>query len=166
MPGSDMATGEAITEGLPPASVQVNGPQGVTIYMYYWLNLLRGKQWSLKGNSHVVSQAYNASSDSLNMLVKNRLCQGGSCSAWTRTKCSNCVWVWAGWWREGGRTNWTTRGIHTFWPFGTKRTFRTTVAVDYSSCPRFMVGTMELIYSHLLASMFCGRSGRKVRHGS
>ena len=124
VPGGDMGTGEAITEGLPPATRQVDG-SGITIYMYFWLNLARSQKWNLAGKSNVVSQAYNASSHSLKVEVKNRLCKGGSCTAWTRTRCSNCAWVWAGWWRKGGRSNWTTRGIHTFWPFGRKRTYKT-----------------------------------------
>lgn len=35
VPGGDGASGEAITEGLPPATLQFHGPEGVTIHCYY-----------------------------------------------------------------------------------------------------------------------------------
>lgn len=126
IPGGDKATGEAITEGLPPATAHMNGPEDrTTIHMYSWLNLGRSKLWNLRGKSHVFSEAYNASSHGVNMIVKNRLCRGGSCTVWGKTSGSNLVWARAAWAWRGSRANWTTRGIHTFYPFGRKRTFRT-----------------------------------------
>lgn len=136
VPGSDSATGEVILEGLPEAAGQtvvapafaepMDGPGLSAIYLYGWLNLARSYKWNLTGGkSHVVSQAYNASSSSVKMIVKNKLCRGGSCTLWTKHTCSSCTWSWAGWWKKGTRAYWTTRGIHIFKFGGIRKKYTT-----------------------------------------
>lgn len=127
-PNSDMATGEATTEGLPPATGQIKGPDSeATIYLYSWLNLMRGgSNWTLRGKTHVISLAYDATSAPINlMIVKNRLCRPGRCTVWTTGRVRNRVWVRAGWSVRYGRSPWLTYGIHIFKHGRVKKRYRT-----------------------------------------
>ncbi len=126
VPGGGSATGEAITEGLPEASGQLNGPEASAISIYAWVNLARCEVWHLGGSTAVCSQAYGASSKAVStMIVKNKLCIGSTCTTWAKATGSNLVWAWAGWCVSNARANWKTYGVQTF-KYGTaKKTFKT-----------------------------------------
>lgn len=127
VPGGGSATGEAITEGLPEASGQLDGPEASAISIYAWVNLARCAAWNLNGSTDLCSQAYGASSKAVStMIVKNKLCIGSTCTLWTKVTAPSAVWAWAGWQAAGApRANWKTYGVHTFKYGAAKKTFKT-----------------------------------------